>query len=416
MYAMSAQHAEIKLEPYIPVAIDKLIVGTSLPFNVFIKDPSFVIPLFNKGAVYDGFALNILRDKGIGTVQVKTSEGADLENYLSRNTEQKKTLPDPETFKLYVATKNEFYLIDRNLLIPGKKISFSLFTLNEFRVKVLLPATEQLPAAIDEHVAKAMGDILIMPADIPRYHAYLDSLLAPGERALPEQKKIKSIAMKENSKLILKDLLDNPRSGEKIRESITLVNNMVDHILGNKGAVYDLLSLRTHDYYTYTHSVNVAVLSVGLGMALGMAKEEIRMLGIGAMLHDVGKSAVPSTIINKAGRLDDDEYRIIQTHPTEGEKILCLNRDIPRESLIAVSQHHERLSGRGYPNNKAGQELQPFGRITAIVDCYDALTTTRSYQAARTPFMALSIITKDAGDYDADILQIFIKMLGTMKA
>ena len=177
-----------------------------------------------------------------------------------------------------------------------------------------------------------------------------------------------------------------------------------------------LLSLRTYDYYTYTHSVNVAVLSVGLGMAAGLPKEQIRLLGIGAMLHDVGKSTIPPAIINKAGRLDDEEYRIIKTHVTEGENILRLNKDIPRESLVAVSQHHERLSGKGYPYNKAGEEIRPFGRITSIVDCYDALTTTRSYQTARTPFFALSILTKEAGDYDPEILKAFIRMLGTMKA
>ena len=134
------------------------------------------------------------------------------------------------------------------------------------------------------------------------------------------------------------------------------------------------------------------------------------------MLHDVGKSSIPPAIINKPGRLDDSEYRIIKTHVSEGEKILRLNKEIPEESFIAVSQHHERLSGRGYPYNKSGQDIHPFGRITSIVDCYDAMTTERSYQPARTPFYALSIITREAGDYDLELLKVFIKMLGELKA
>jgi putative nucleotidyltransferase with HDIG domain len=191
---------------------------------------------------------------------------------------------------------------------------------------------------------------------------------------------------------------------------------MVDTILENKAAASDLLSLRTHDYYTYTHSVNVAVLSLGLGIAMGLPKWDVEKLGIGALLHDVGKSTIPSTIINKPGRLDDGEYSIIKTHVSEGEKILRSGKEIPEESFIAVSEHHERLSGRGYPSKKSGEDIHPFGRITSIVDCYDAMTTERSYQPARTPFYALSIITHEAGDYDKELLTLFIKMLGELKA
>ncbi len=412
---MSVQDAETDLDSPIAVAMDKLVIGTSLPFDVFIKNEGRVTPLFNKGTVYGGGARNILLEKGIATVYVKASESGVLEGYLSGGEGQRRSTPDPDTYQKYLSKKDEFYLLDRTLLIPGQKITFSLFTLSDFRINVLLPATEQLPLPIDEKVTKTSGDIMIMPTDIGRYHAYLNSLLATETLVKAEHEKVQSIVIKENSKLVLKDLLENPRSGEKIKESIIVVNKMVDNILDNKGAVYDLLSLRTYDYYTYTHSVNVAVLSVGMGMAVGLPKEQIRRLGIGAMLHDVGKSTIPSSIINKAGRLDDDEYRIIKSHVDEGEKILRMNPEIPEESYFAVLQHHERLSGKGYPNSKMGREIHLFGRITSIVDCYDALTTTRTYQAARTPFFALSILTKETGDYDIDVLKSFIQMLGAMK-
>ncbi len=411
-----APYTEIDLDPYSAVPADRLVVGTSLPFSVFLKDRSLVIPLFNKGTIFDGIASNILKEKGITTVYVNTAEEREVEAYLERRGEQKKIVPDPEVFKKYLAEKDRHYVIDRTLLQPGTQISFSIYVLNQFRLSVLLPATEQAPAAIDQRVANTPGDIVIKPADIPRYHAYLESLLSAASTKEQDREKVKRGAIKENSKLVLKDLLDNPRSGEKIKESLILVNRMVDAILENRAAAYDLLSLRTYDYYTYTHSVNVAVLSVGLGISMGMKKEEIEKLGIGALLHDVGKSTIPPEIINKPGRLDDNEYRIIKTHVSEGEKILHTNGEIPEESFIAVSQHHERLSGSGYPYRKSGQEIYPFGRITSIVDCYDAMTTERSYQPARTPFYALSIITREAGDYDLDLLKLFIKMLGELKA
>lgn len=412
---MSATHEKIDPEPYVSLAIDKLIAGARLPFDVFIKDRSIVVPLFNRGTVYDDTAQNILRERGIRDIYVTTTAGQELETYLVKEKTRQDAIPDPETFNQYVTDKNQHHMVERSLLFPGTKVAFSLFALDAFHVRALLPATEQTPLAIDDAVVSAPGDIVIKHADIPLYQAYLETLLLGEKTALQDRVKLKSLVIRENSKLIIKDLLEEPRSGEKIKESIVAVNQMVDAILTNRAAAADLLTLKTYDYYTYTHSVNVAVLSVGLGLALGLKRNELEQLGIGAMLHDVGKGAIPISILNKPGRLSDDEYTIIKTHVREGENVLRIHKEIPRASFDAVSQHHEKLTGKGYPNNRAGEEVSLFGRLTSIVDCYDALTTKRCYQPARTPFFALSIITKEPGDYDPEILKIFIKMLGELK-
>ena len=411
-----APYSEFDLDPYVSLPAEKLIVGAVLPFDVFLKDHGIVIPLFNKGTVYDGVAMNILHEKGVNTVHVKTSEGVELESYISRLPSRTQTSPDPVVYNQYIENRDKHYLIDRTLLLQDSSITFSLYLLREFRLAMLLPASEKSPARVDDRVKSASGDIVIRPGDIPRYNAYLQDL-AKGERlGRQERDRVRHSVIRENSKIILKDLLDNPRSGEKIKESVSVVNRMVESILENKSATGDLLSLRTHDYYTYTHSVNVAVLSVGLALAAGLPRDQIIRLGIGAMLHDVGKCAIPSTIINKPGRLDDEEYKIIKTHVPEGEQILRISPDVPEESFLAVSQHHERLSGKGYPGGKKEEQVHLFGRITSIVDCYDAMTTKRSYQPARTPFYALSIITREAGDFDRELLTAFIRMLGELKA
>ena len=140
-----------------------------------------------------------------------------------------------------MAEKDEHYAIDRQLLQPGTQISFSLYVLNQFRLTILVPATEQAPAILDNRIANTPGDIVIQPADIPRYHRYLNSLLTATGTKEQDREKVKHGAIKENSKLVLKDLLENPRSGEKIKESITLVNRMVDAILENRSAAGDLL-------------------------------------------------------------------------------------------------------------------------------------------------------------------------------
>ncbi|WP_333654024.1 HD-GYP domain-containing protein [Dissulfurispira sp.] len=124
------------------------------------------------------------------------------------------------------------------------------------------------------------------------------------------------------------------------------MDNIIDCILKNKDAIYDLLLLKGYDYYTYTHSVNVAIMSIGLGMAIELKTDDVEKLGIGAMLHDVGKSAMPYEILNKQGKLNDIEYKVLRSHVIEGEKILRAHKEIPEESFAAVIQHHEKLTGK----------------------------------------------------------------------
>ncbi len=115
------------------------------------------------------------------------------------------------------------------------------------------------------------------------------------------------------------------------------MDNIIDCILKNKDAIYNLLSLKGYDYYTYTHSVNVAIMSIGLGMAIELKTDDVEKLGIGAMLHDVGKSATPYEILNKQGKLNDIEYKVLRSHVIEGEKILRAHKEIPDRGILCCS-------------------------------------------------------------------------------
>ncbi len=411
---MVTKYREINTESRIAIDADKLIVGKRLPFDVFVKDRGIIKHLFNKGMLFTNISKEVLKEKGISEVYISSNENFSIDNYLSA-TADKKTSPydDPTLFKQYSFYKDKHHQIDKSLLLPGTKINFSLFVLESFNMKTVVEASEKSPALITESILNTTGDFLIKKSDIPLYHDYINSLLK--EKAVSGKSNVKAIAIKENSKIVIKDLLDDPRSGEKIKESKLLVNNMIDCMLENRDSIYNLLTLRGYDYYTYTHSVNVCVLSIGLGVAIDLKKDDIEKLGIGAMLHDVGKSAVPHEILNKQGKLDDVEYRIMRNHVIEGEKILRTHKEIPEESFIPLLQHHEKLTGKGYPFKLSGDEIKLFGRITAIADCYDALTTQRPYKPAFTPFYALSIVAKETGDYDPDLLKTFIKMLGKIK-
>lgn len=136
------------------------------------------------------------------------------------------------------------------------------------------------------------------------------------------------------------------------------------------------------------------------------------MLGLGAMLHDVGKSLVDPKLINKPGKFTDEEFAKMKDHVLFGVNILKENHDLPDKTLELVAQHHEKITGIGYPYGLKSDQIDLFGRISSIVDIYDALTTERSYKKALTPFEALSFLSKTQKDYDQNILTQFILMLG----
>ncbi|TAN42567.1 MAG: HD-GYP domain-containing protein [Nitrospirae bacterium] len=413
---MATTVRRISDEPHIQVPKDKLIEGTRLTFNVLIKDGAMLVPFFNTGMVFTRFATQVLNEKKISDVFVPPDEREALQSYLVQN-QNKKTSDYEElkVFKEYTHFKEQVYQIDRALLVSGSYVDFGLYLLNRFSLVPMVEATGAAPGRIPDKLTELNGDIVIKKQDLPLYNEYLKNFKVPENLPAAEKSKIKAISIKENSKVLMKDLLDDPRSGEKMKQSSVVVNNMVDAMLENPEAIYNLLSLRSYDYYTYTHCVNVAVMSVGLANAIGMKRSEVEKLGVGAMLHDVGKSATPHDILNKQGKLTEQEYRIIQSHVIEGEKLLRGHPVFPQEAIPAVTQHHEKLTGRGYPNRLKGSELHIYGRISSIADCYDALTTRRPYKQAFTPFYALSLIAKETGDYDPDLLKVFIRMLGKIK-
>ncbi|MEW5743955.1 MAG: HD-GYP domain-containing protein [Nitrospirota bacterium] len=404
-------------EPDVPVQAEHLVIGTRLPCTLFITDKGERKPIFSRDMLFTAISKSLLKEKGIAELYIYLKDVPDFESYVARHLPGKgaRYTDTIRVYREYAFSKEQYHQVDRALIIPGSKIPFTLYLLNRFSFIPLYEIAGGVAAEVDQSVLSADGDLVIRNSDIPLYHDYIKSLWQAAAPLREHHLKMKSLAVKETSKIILKDLLDDPRSGEKIKQIDPLVNEMIDCILENRDAIYDLLSLGGYDYYTYTHSVNVAALSIGLAIGADVRRQEVEKLGIGAMLHDVGKSAISHEILHKQGKLDDAEYRTIQNHVIEGERILKTHKEFPREAFSAVLQHHEKLSGKGYPLKLSGEQIDLFGRITAIADCYDALTTRRPYKPALTPFYSLSIIAKETGDYDPDLLKVFIKMLGKIK-
>ncbi len=217
----------------------------------------------------------------------------------------------------------------------------------------------------------------------------------------------------ETSKKLMKDVLDNPSYGENIQRSKKLVEHQVGFILKGQEAFHNLLKISSFDYYTYTHSVNVCTFAVALAQQLGYKDEKfLHDLGIGALLHDVGKSKISDRILNKKGSLSQVEFELMKKHPKWGVEILTSTDLIDPSCYYPVLQHHERGNEKGYPNRLKLGEMHEYSKIVAIVDTFDAMTTQRVYQGAVETFPALKVMFSLKDDFDPKILEAFATLMG----
>ena len=202
-----------------------------------------------------------------------------------------------------------------------------------------------------------------------------------------------------------------------VRKARRMIQNMVDLAMEDEGVVLGLSTIKSHDNYTYVHSVNVAVLSVCLGKRIGLAHNSLEQLGVSGLFHDLGKVKVAPEILNKAQELNEAEWEEIREHPvTSVTQILGLRASHVMKSsiLIAPFEHHLRYDLSGYPELKSRRSISLFGRVIAIADVYDALTSTRPYRLnPLSPSDALTVMSDRAGkDFDPILLKVFIKMMG----
>ena len=187
---------------------------------------------------------------------------------------------------------------------------------------------------------------------------------------------------------------------------------MVENILSNKDVVVSLVDIKSMDNYTYAHSVNVAVISLVLGISLNLSKEKLTYLCIGALLHDIGKSFIPNEILQKSGKLTNEEFEIVKNHPRYGYNFLGQFFSLSAHIKLITLQHHERFDGLGYPIGIGGENINYLARIVSIADVYDALTSDRPYKRAMCPSDSLEYIMSNYGTlFDPNMLDIFCRII-----
>ncbi len=273
-----------------------------------------------------------------------------------------------------------------------------------------LPFTEQTLYKLLEN---KVNNLYVKYTARGKYQKYIEKNLDKilEDRNIGEDKK--ASILYETSQNLMKDVLDNPDYGENIKRSQEMVVNTVTYILKGQAAFRNLLKISSFDYYTYTHSVNVCTFAIALAQQLGRKDEEyLNELGIGALLHDVGKSKISERILNKRTTLSPMEFELMKKHPKWGVEILASTDMISAGSYYPVLQHHERGSRKGYPNGLDLKEMHEYSKIVAIVDTFDAMTTTRVYQKAIDTFPTLKIMFSLHEEYDECILRAFTELMG----
>lgn len=225
--------------------------------------------------------------------------------------------------------------------------------------------------------------------------------------------KEKTLKIYDVSKDIMKDFFEFNASPKILKSSEEVVEIMDECLSSADADFHALFTITTKDYYTYTHSVNVGLYCLGYGVKTKMGPNDIRDLGLGGMLHDVGKTQVDTAILNKNGKLTAEEFEMIKSHSLFGKEILEGMKCHGPNVIDMAGQHHEKYKGNGYPDGLVGDEISHFARICKVTDVYDALTTRRSYKKALTPFDALIVMGKEMKDeFDLEILGKFIKFMG----
>ncbi len=228
--------------------------------------------------------------------------------------------------------------------------------------------------------------------------------------------KVKASTFYQASAHTMKQAFEDPRA-ENIGQIRKSAEPMLKNIMKNENILKDLFSITEHDYYTYTHSVNVGIFATALavryynnnGNRLDLSMEK---LSYGYFLHDIGKSRIPLDVLNKPGRLTEEEWGIMKMHPEWGYSILMEAGHLTDEAAYIALQHHEQIDGTGYPFGMKGTSIHPCARICAIADTFDALTSVRPYKDALTPYEALKLMQKETiFDFDNNLLNTFIRLL-----
>lgn len=247
------------------------------------------------------------------------------------------------------------------------------------------------------HAATAPAPLCAPPSTQPQ----------PGEA-------VHALQLCDAARDFMADLFDVAAGGGRVREQDceALVHEMVQSIERDAAALVSLIRVKERDDYTYMHSVAVCALMISLARQMGQGEDQVREAGMAGLLHDIGKARVPQDILLKPGKLTDEEFRVMKSHPVRGHAILVRGPDVTRPTLEVCLHHHEKMDGSGYPARLGGDRIPLIARMGAVCDVYDAVTSHRPYKKPWNPAEALRQMAQWHGHFDPVVFQHFVKSVG----
>jgi putative nucleotidyltransferase with HDIG domain len=269
----------------------------------------------------------------------------------------------------------------------------------------VLAAETVMEAASEADIERAVDRTLLRteaPARVPQKTSLTEELLHAEK-----------ICARAKAAVI--EMFQDVRMGKavSVEAAGVLVDDISGSVMRNSGALISLARLKNADDYTYMHSVAVCALMTALGRQLGLDEAVVRELGVAGLLHDLGKAHIPMGVLNKPGKLTDDEFAVIKSHPQLGFDTLVAHTTVGEIPLDVVLHHHEKTNGTGYPKRLQGDAISLYAKMGAVCDVYDAITSNRPYKSGWDPAISISKMAEWCdGHFDQRVFQAFVKCLG----
>lgn len=324
-----------------------------------------------------------------------------------RGEEQTQTLDQlAEYFPIAIRTLRMDEVTDFDLYLPPQSENSTPVLYRQQS----LPFTEDARSRLLSHKVET---VYVSEAQRAQYQRYLERNLGNilSDPSVPMEER--SSRLYDSAQGLVRDVLEDPRSGDIVSRSGELVEHMVSFLYAERSSFQHLMRITSYDYYTYTHSVNVFVYMTALAQRLRKDEATVQRVGQGALLHDLGKSMIDTEITNCKGRLSPEQWDQMRLHPVFGYDILLEQGYRDPLGLDIVRHHHEKLTGRGYPDGLGGDAVSEWARMSTIADIFDALTTRRSYKDAMHTFEALQMMNREMReDLDMTMFRQFVAMMG----
>ena len=265
------------------------------------------------------------------------------------------------------------------------------------------------------HDVEGGASTAAVAAEVDAALAQVDSPGKPEPRAGIAQEAARAVKICAKSKQAVASMFHEARMGKAldVGDALPIVEEISTSVMRNPGALISLARLKNKDEYTYMHSVAVCALMVALARTMGFNDLQTRQAGLAGLLHDVGKMMIPTSILDKPGKLTEAEFETMKSHPVEGHRMLLEGSGIGEIALDVCLHHHEKVDGSGYPHGLAGGEISMYARMGAVCDVYDAITSNRPYKNGWEPAESIRKMAEwSKGHFDQRIFEAFVRSVG----